>query len=194
MRTAVYVLLCEDEAWYVGVAEDPYHRFKQHQAGKGAVYTRLYPPRYIAHLFWCETKEEALHLEDAMTYVMQQSYLKVAGGRWTMPSPSGRGREWTEAELDFRKFIHEHFGWTKTPQLQRPKKPSKARSGGGSHARRPPRQALVSDIRKMAYSATMGSDVSQLLGEFKPTKKKEHLSTKEIVERWRQKCAKKETK
>ena len=128
-----------------------------------------------------------------MTYVMQQSYLKVAGGRWTMPSPSGRGREWTEAELAFRKFIHEHFGWTKTPQLQRPKKPSKARSGGGGHARRPPSQALVSDIRKMARSATIGSDMNQLLGEYKPSKRKERLSTKEIVEKWKRKCIQKDT-
>lgn len=156
MRTAVYVLLCEDEAWYVGVAEDPYHRFEQHKAGKGAVYTRLYPPHYIAHMFWCENREEALHLEDAMTYVLQQSYLKVAGGRWTMPSPSGRGREWTEAELAFRNFIHEHFGWKKKPQLKR-HKPQKARqTSGGRRAKDPPRQALVSDIRKMAYAATMG--------------------------------------
>jgi hypothetical protein len=144
-------------------------------------------------MFWCDSREEALHLEDAMTYVMQQSYLKVAGGRWTMPSPSGRGREWTEAELAFRNFIHEHFGWKKKPQLKR-RKPSKARQpSSGRRAKDPPRQALVSDIRKMARSATIGSDMNQLLGEYRPSKRKERLSSKEIVEKWKRKCIQKDT-
>lgn len=185
MRVAVYVLLCEDEAWYVGVAEDPHQRFEQHKAGKGAVYTRLYPPKRIAHLFWCETREEALYLEDAMTYVMQQSYLKVAGGRWTMPSPAGRGREWTEADLAFRRCVRETFGWKKKPELRRKPRPRKP-SRSGRCKEDLPRQALVSDIRKAAYSATVSTDIEALLAYSQP--KKRPISTKAIVERWKRKC------
>lgn len=192
-KVAVYVLECEDEAWYVGIAEDPYHRFEQHQGKGGAQYTQIYRPIRIAHMFWCKNREEAEHLEDAMTSVMQRMFLKVAGGRWSRPSPSGRGKEWTPEDLAFRTYIHEHFGWNKTPKLRKPPVRSTSRCHNKVQ-RDPARQALVSDIRKLAYFATMGSDVNQLLGEYKPTKKKEHLSTKEIVERWRQKCAKKETK
>lgn len=190
-KVAVYVLECEDEAWYVGVAEDPYHRFSQHQGRGGAQYTKIYRPLRIAHMFWCKNREEAEHLENAMTYVMQQMYLKVAGGRWSMPSPSGRGKEWTTADLAFRQCIHTHFGWTKTPQLKKlPKK--KAKKSVEVVQQDPPRQALVSDIRKMAYSATITSDIASLLQYYRP-KKKQPLSSKEIVARWKRKCNIKDT-
>jgi putative endonuclease len=38
----VYLLLCSNDSLYCGIAKDPDKRFLQHQAGKGARYTRAH--------------------------------------------------------------------------------------------------------------------------------------------------------
>ena len=40
----LYLIECADGALYTGIALDPTARFQQHQAGKGAKYTRANPP------------------------------------------------------------------------------------------------------------------------------------------------------
>ncbi len=188
-RVSVYVLECEDDAWYVGMAEDPHARFEQHKALKGAIFTRLYPPKRMAHLFWCDSKEEAEHLEDAMTYVLQGMFMKVAGGRWTRPSPAGRGREWTEEELAFRGLIHKYFGWTKKPKLRRDTKKKQRSPKQASAGRKPvkvPIHSLVSDIREMGKSVTLATGWTSDMGLDLTRKRKPcQLSSKEIVEQWK---------
>ena len=44
----LYILQCEDDKWYVGKSNDVARRFKQHQEGKGAVWTKEYKPIRIA--------------------------------------------------------------------------------------------------------------------------------------------------
>ncbi|MFN0118445.1 MAG: GIY-YIG nuclease family protein [Elusimicrobiota bacterium] len=41
---SVYLLRCGDGTLYTGIAKDPLARFKKHQSGKGAAYTRTHLP------------------------------------------------------------------------------------------------------------------------------------------------------
>ncbi len=45
----VYILLCEDDKLYTGIAKDVAKRFAVHQAGKGAKYTKVYKPICVMH-------------------------------------------------------------------------------------------------------------------------------------------------
>lgn len=46
-RWYLYLLECQDNTIYTGIALDVMARFKQHQAGKGARYTRSHPPLHL---------------------------------------------------------------------------------------------------------------------------------------------------
>ncbi|GLB46958.1 UPF0213 protein [Philodulcilactobacillus myokoensis] len=59
----VYVLLCNDGSLYCGFSTDVIQRFKRHQAGKGAKYTRSHPPLMILYDWEYKTKGMALHKE-----------------------------------------------------------------------------------------------------------------------------------
>ncbi|MGE5041659.1 MAG: GIY-YIG nuclease family protein [Candidatus Levyibacteriota bacterium] len=45
----VYILLCDNNALYTGSSNDPERRFKEHQSGQGAKYTKLYKPLRILY-------------------------------------------------------------------------------------------------------------------------------------------------
>lgn len=52
----VYILLCNDNSFYTGIALDVSQRFESHKAGKGARYTRirgvnrvLYTQKFTTH-------------------------------------------------------------------------------------------------------------------------------------------------
>ena len=59
----VYVLLCEDVSYYIGVTNNLERRFKEHIASKGAKYTRSHKPVKIAYQETFSTKSEALQRE-----------------------------------------------------------------------------------------------------------------------------------
>jgi putative endonuclease len=44
----VYILMCQNNSYYTGITNDVEKRFKLHQAGKGAKYTRSLKPILIA--------------------------------------------------------------------------------------------------------------------------------------------------
>lgn len=46
----VYVLLCEGNNYYTGVAKDVRSRFKAHLHGRGAKYTRSFKPVKIVYI------------------------------------------------------------------------------------------------------------------------------------------------
>ncbi|MGL4677053.1 MAG: GIY-YIG nuclease family protein [Brevinema sp.] len=45
----VYIILCENNSLYTGIAKDPEKRFRTHLAGKGAKYTKIYKPICLVH-------------------------------------------------------------------------------------------------------------------------------------------------
>lgn len=59
----VYMLRCAGNRIYTGYATDVQARFEKHLSGKGANFTRAFPPEKILKFFEVETKSEALRLE-----------------------------------------------------------------------------------------------------------------------------------
>lgn len=62
----VYVARCADGTLYVGIARDVAARIAQHDAGKGARYTRGRGPLVVLATRRCREKGTALRLELAM--------------------------------------------------------------------------------------------------------------------------------
>jgi predicted GIY-YIG superfamily endonuclease len=62
----VYLLECGDGSYYCGATTDPERRLKQHQAGKGARYTRSHLPVWLIAKKGSMGHGEALRLEAAV--------------------------------------------------------------------------------------------------------------------------------
>jgi putative endonuclease len=59
----VYLLECRDGSLYTGIAVDVDRRYRQHEAGTGARYTRAHPPlRLLGHCA-CADRSQASRLE-----------------------------------------------------------------------------------------------------------------------------------
>ncbi|MDD5085106.1 MAG: GIY-YIG nuclease family protein [Candidatus Omnitrophica bacterium] len=56
----VYILKCHDKSLYTGVTNDLEERFKKHNSGKGARYTRSRLPVILVYRESCRTKSKAL--------------------------------------------------------------------------------------------------------------------------------------
>ena len=59
----VYMLRCAGNRIYTGYAVDVEARFEQHKSGKGAKFTRAFPPECVLKTFELGTREEALRME-----------------------------------------------------------------------------------------------------------------------------------
>ena len=59
----VYMLRCAGNRIYTGYAVDVEARFQCHRNGKGAKFTKAFPPESILRTFELNSKEEALRLE-----------------------------------------------------------------------------------------------------------------------------------
>jgi predicted GIY-YIG superfamily endonuclease len=62
----LYVLRCGDGTLYTGITTDVQARFAQHQAGKGAKYTRGRGPLEVVYTEECEDHSAALKRELAV--------------------------------------------------------------------------------------------------------------------------------
>ena len=67
----VYVARCADNTLYTGIAIDVAARLTQHNAGKGARYTRGRGPLTLCAQRRCDSKGEALRLEFAIKRLRQ---------------------------------------------------------------------------------------------------------------------------
>ena len=63
MSHFVYMLRCAGNRIYTGYAVDVEARFEQHKSGKGAKFTKAFPPECILRKFELNSHEEALRLE-----------------------------------------------------------------------------------------------------------------------------------
>ena len=59
----VYILRCKDGSLYTGITTDVEERFKAHNSGKGAKYTRGRGPLELVYTEECADKSEALRRE-----------------------------------------------------------------------------------------------------------------------------------
>lgn len=62
----LYILECAGGRLYTGIARDVEARFRAHQAGRGAKFTRSYPPERILLVQPLATRSEALRAEHAV--------------------------------------------------------------------------------------------------------------------------------
>lgn len=62
----VYMLRCRGDVYYTGMTVDMRRRFRLHQTGKGAKFTRSHPPEALAALWRCGDKTAAARAEYAI--------------------------------------------------------------------------------------------------------------------------------
>jgi|TARA_B110000196_G_C20948125_1_gene567924 putative endonuclease len=60
----VYILQCADGSLYTGITNDLERRFAEHQAGKGAKYTKGRGPLRLVYQEDCEDRPQALKREN----------------------------------------------------------------------------------------------------------------------------------
>jgi predicted GIY-YIG superfamily endonuclease len=65
-RWFLYILKCGNQSLYTGIAKDVERRFRMHQNGKGAYYTRMYQPLEVVYQERCKSRTEALVRECAV--------------------------------------------------------------------------------------------------------------------------------
>ena len=82
----VYMLRCAGDRIYTGYAIDVEARFEQHKSGKGAKFTKAFPPECILRKFELETKEEALRLEARIKKLDREKKLRLATGDESLAS------------------------------------------------------------------------------------------------------------
>ena len=59
----VYMLRCKGDRIYSGYAVDVEARYNEHCSGRGAKFTKAFPPECVLRTFELESREEALRLE-----------------------------------------------------------------------------------------------------------------------------------
>src|ERR1700755_2864141 len=62
----LYLLACRDGRTYAGIATDVHARFRKHQTGKGARFTRANPPVEILGMRRFDSRSAALKAEHAL--------------------------------------------------------------------------------------------------------------------------------
>lgn len=71
------MLLCGDGTLYTGITVDVGHRFRMHQTGKGAKYTRGRGPLELVYMEECGSHSNALQREIAVKRLSRQEKMKL---------------------------------------------------------------------------------------------------------------------
>ena len=74
------MLRCAGNRIYTGYAVDVEARFEQHKSGKGAKFTKAFPPECILRQFQLDSHEEALRLEARIKMLPRQKKELLASG------------------------------------------------------------------------------------------------------------------
>lgn len=80
MAHFVYMLRCAGNRIYTGYAVDVEARFEQHKTGKGAKFTKAFPPECILKTFELGSREEALRLEARIKLLDREAKERLAAG------------------------------------------------------------------------------------------------------------------
>jgi putative endonuclease len=75
----VYILRCKDDTLYCGITPDLEKRLQQHNAGKGAKYTRGRGPLELVYREMVETHSDALKREIAIKRLSRTEKLELIG-------------------------------------------------------------------------------------------------------------------
>ena len=74
------MLRCAGNRIYTGYAVDVEARFEQHKSGKGAKFTKAFPPECILRKFELPSHEQALRLEARIKMLDREQKERLAGG------------------------------------------------------------------------------------------------------------------
>ena len=74
------MLRCAGNSIYTGYAVDVEARFEQHKSGKGAKFTKAFPPECILRKFELPSHEQALRLEARIKMLTREQKEQLAGG------------------------------------------------------------------------------------------------------------------
>jgi putative endonuclease len=77
-----YILECSDGSFYTGWTTNPQRREKQHNAGRGAAYTRMHRPVHLVFVEPQDNRSSAMRREHSLKKLshQQKSALVKAGG------------------------------------------------------------------------------------------------------------------
>ncbi len=79
MAYYVYVLLCIDGSYYTGHARNVKSRFRRHERGLGARYTRIHKPEKIVYTEKLHTRSEAMRRERVIKRLSHTQKQKLTG-------------------------------------------------------------------------------------------------------------------
>ena len=74
------MLRCKGSRIYTGYAVDVLARFAEHCSGRGAKFTKAFPPECVLRTFELETREEALRLEARIKKLKRPQKEQLAAG------------------------------------------------------------------------------------------------------------------
>ncbi len=77
----VYLLQCSDDTLYCGITNNLDRRIKQHNARKGAKYTKGRTPVVLLKYFECADKSEALKLEYKIKQMSREEKLRLCNAK-----------------------------------------------------------------------------------------------------------------
>jgi len=81
MPYCVYVLVCENGAFYTGYTRDVEARLRLHKKGRGAKYVRTHPPERVVYLEEFETRSDAMKREREIKRLTHAEKLKLISSR-----------------------------------------------------------------------------------------------------------------
>ena len=84
-----YILECGDGSLYAGVTYDVKRRLSQHQAGKGARYTRSHQPVRLRYVECFESLNEAMRREAEIRRWPRDKKLSLIGSQCSDGDPAG---------------------------------------------------------------------------------------------------------
>jgi len=81
----VYILLCENGAYYTGYTNDLEARYQQHLSGKGAKYTRSFKPIKIVQSWEVADKSTAMKMEAQLKKLTRKEKEEMILNHSTLP-------------------------------------------------------------------------------------------------------------
>lgn len=101
----VYMLRCKGDLIYTGYAVDVQARYEEHCSGRGAKFTKAFPPECVLRTFELDSREEALRLEARIKKLKRPQKELLAAGDETLESEllAGLGETLKERTSRIRK-------------------------------------------------------------------------------------------
>ncbi|MFX1249907.1 MAG: GIY-YIG nuclease family protein [Promethearchaeota archaeon] len=78
MAYYVYIVECDNDAFYTGYSRDVDKRMKLHMKGKGARYLRIHKPKRLIYVEECISRAEAMRKERKIKLLSHNQKLRLS--------------------------------------------------------------------------------------------------------------------